>query len=69
MNNEERFYLKFYSDSVPSETTIKSWYADFNCGCTDLNDAKRPYFAVVPENTKILHKLVLASGCPRGAMV
>ena len=33
------------------------------CGCTDTNDAEcsgRPNLAVVPENTKKLHKLILA---------
>ena len=44
------------------ETTVKRWYADFKCGCTHTNDAKRsgcPNLAVVPENTKKFHKLVL----------
>ena len=52
-----------YSDSAPSETTVKKWYADFKRGRTDTNDAERPgrpNSAVVPENTKNLHKLVLA---------
>ena len=31
---------KYYSDSAPSETTIKSWYADLKCGRIDTNDAK-----------------------------
>ena len=55
---------KCYLDSAPSEATVKSWYADFKCGCTDINDAEHsshPNLAVVPENTKKLHKLVLAN--------
>ena len=42
---------------------VKRWYADFRYGCTDTNDAKcsgRTNSAVVLENTKKLHKLVLA---------
>ena len=31
---------KCYSDSTPSETTVKRWYADFNRGSTDINDAE-----------------------------
>ena len=54
---------KCYSDSAPSETTVKRWYADFKRSCTDTNDAElsdRPNSAVVLEKTKKLHKLVLA---------
>ena len=46
-----------------SETTVKRWYADFKRGRTDTNNAERsgrPNSAVVPENTKKLHKFVLA---------
>ena len=53
---------KCYSDSTPSKTTVKRWFADFKHGHTDTNDAERsghPNSAVVPENTKELHKLVL----------
>ena len=32
---------KCYSDSAPSETTVKRWYADFKCGRTDTNDPER----------------------------
>ena len=45
------------------ETTVKRWYADFKRGHTDTNDVEcsvRPNSAVVLENTKKLHKLVLA---------
>ena len=54
---------KCYSDSAPLETMVKRWYADFKHGCTDTNDAEHSghqNLAVVPENTKKLHKLVLA---------
>ena len=54
---------KCYSDCAASETTAKRWYADFKCGHTDTNDAERSgplNSAVVPENSKKLHKLVLA---------
>ena len=43
---------------------IKKWYADFKHGHTDTNDAEHtgcPNLAVVPENTKKLHKLILAN--------
>ena len=46
---------KCYSDSAASETTIKRWYTNFTHGRTDPNSA------VVLENTKKLHKLVLAN--------
>ena len=32
---------KSYSDSAPSETTIRRWYADFKHGRTDTNDGER----------------------------
>ena len=31
---------KCYSNSALSETTVKRWYADVKCGCTDANDAQ-----------------------------
>ena len=46
---------KGYSDSAPSETTVKRWYADFKRGHTDTNDTEhsdRQNSTVVPENTK-----------------
>ena len=55
--------IKCYLDSAPLETMIKRWYADFKCSHTYANDAKcsgRPNLAVVMENTKKLHKLILA---------
>ena len=54
---------KCYLDSAPSKTMVKRWYADFKQGRIDTNDAECsccPNSAVVPENTKKLHKLVLA---------
>ena len=51
-------------DSALSETMIKRWYADFKRNRTDTNDAECsgcPNSAVVLENTKELHKLVLAN--------
>ena len=53
-----------YLDSVLLETIVKRWYADFKCSHVDTNDAEcsgRPNSAVVPENTKKLHKLSLAN--------
>ena len=41
---------------------VKRWYANFKCNRTDTNNAQcsgHPNSAVVPENTKNLHKLVL----------
>ena len=55
---------KCYLDSAPSETIVKRWYADFKHSHTDRNDAEcsdHQNSAVVPENTKKLHKLVLAN--------
>ena len=55
---------KCYSDSSPLETMVKRWYADFKRYCTDTNDAECsgcPNSAVIPENTKKFHKLILAN--------
>ena len=54
---------KCYSDSALLEITVKRWYADFKCGYIDTNDAEcsgRPNLAGILENTKQLHKIVLA---------
>ena len=55
---------KCYLDSALSETMVKRWYADFKCSCTDTNDIAHSGcldLAVVLENIKKLHKLVLAN--------
>ena len=42
---------------------IKRWYADFKCSHTNTNDAERSgcqNLVVVSENTKKLHKQILA---------
>ena len=42
---------------------VKRLYTEFKCDCTDTNDAECsgcPNSVVAPENTKKLHKLVLA---------
>ena len=55
---------KCYSESAMLKTMVKRWYADFKCSCTDTNDAEHsvhPNSAVFLENTKKLHKLVLAN--------
>ena len=59
----KQLFDKCYSDSAPLETAVKRRYADFKHSCTDTNDAKHSgcsNLAVVPENTKKFHKLVLA---------
>ena len=53
---------KCYLNSAPSETMVKMWYTDFNRGGINTNDAECsgcPNSAVVVENTKKLHKLIL----------
>ena len=43
---------------------FRRWYANFKYGCTDTNNAEcsgHPNSAVVLENTKNLHKFVLAN--------
>ena len=43
---------------------VYRWYADFKRSRTDTNDAEhsaRPNSTVGPENTKKLHKLILAN--------
>ena len=54
---------KCYSDFASLETMVKRWYVDFKRNHTDTNGAEHsghPNLAVVPENTKKLHKLILA---------
>ena len=48
---------KCYSDFAPLETMFKRWYAVFQYSRANINDAE---CLVVPENTKKLHKLILA---------
>ncbi|CAK9803082.1 Protein GVQW3 [Anthophora quadrimaculata] len=53
---------KCYGDSVPGKSTIIDWYAEFKRGRTNTDDAERsgrPKSAVVPENIKKVHKIVL----------
>ena len=55
---------KCYLDYAPSEVMVKRWYADFKCDRTDTKDAEcsgHPNSAVVLENIKKLHKLILAN--------
>ncbi|GFS38350.1 HTH_48 domain-containing protein [Nephila pilipes] len=52
---------KCYPDSCPSKETICRWFAEFERGRTDTNDAERsgrPVEAVTPEN-----KLLLGCKC------
>ena len=55
---------KCYLDSVPSESTVKRWYADYKCGHTDTNDAEcsgSSKFGSYPRKQQNnLYKLVLA---------
>ena len=49
--------------SLVLEIMVKRWYADIKCSCTDTSDVEHSghtNLAVVTENTKKLHKLVLA---------
>ena len=55
---------KCYSDSAPLETMVKRWHADFKRGhlmwsANDAEHSGHPNSAVVLENTKRLHKLIL----------
>ncbi|KAF7278717.1 hypothetical protein GWI33_008093 [Rhynchophorus ferrugineus] len=53
---------KYYRDLVPSETTIKRWFADFKRGRRDTDDAERngrPNEVVAPENIEKIRKIVL----------
>ena len=55
---------KCYLNSALSETMVKKWYSDFKFNHTDTNDTECsgcPHSAVVLENNKKLHKLVLAN--------
>ena len=55
---------KCYSDSALLERMVKRWYVVFNYGYADTNNAEHsghPNSAVVPENTKKLHKRILAN--------
>ena len=54
---------KCYSDSAPSETTVKRWYADFNTA-VQIQMMLNPQVAQIRQlsrkTPKKLHKLVLA---------
>ena len=53
---------KCYGDSAPSKTTIYRWYAKFERGRTDTEDAERsdqPNEVVTPATIKIVHQIVL----------
>lgn len=53
---------KHYSDSAPSRQMVEKWIAEFKRGRTSTNDAERsgrPNEAVIPENIKKIHKLVM----------
>ena len=48
--------------TAPGKSTIIDPYADFKCGRTNTDDAERsgrPKSAVVPENMKKVHRIVL----------
>ena len=48
---------KCYLDSVPSETMVKRWYADFKHGRTDTNDIEHsdhPNSVVVLEDSSVV---------------
>ena len=47
---------KHYGDSAPGKLTIIDWYAEFKRGRTSTDDPKS---AVVPENIKNVHNIVL----------
>ena len=54
---------KCYTDSGPSRQIVEKWFSDFKLGCTNTDDAERSgrlNSAVVPENIKKVHKMVLA---------
>ena len=55
---------KCYPDFSLSRQMLEKWFADFNRGRTNTVDAERsghPNSAVVPENIKKAHKMVLAN--------
>ena len=60
---QKQWLDKCCSDSAPLETMVNRWYADFKCGCIDTNVVEHSGHsnsALVQENTKKLHKFVLA---------
>ena len=53
---------KRFGDSAPGKSTIIDWYAEFNRGRTNTDDAERsgrPKLAAVPENITKVYKIVL----------
>ena len=61
---------KCYLDSIPLEITVKRWYADFRCDCTDTNDAVRsgyPNLAVVPKTSTNTYWSIINWSCVRFA--
>ena len=58
----EQWLDKLYGDSAPGKSIIIDWYAEFEPGRTNTDDAERssrPKSAVVPENKTNVHKIVL----------
>ena len=57
----QQWLEKCYGDSAPSKTTICRWYAEFERGHTDTEDAEhsgRPNEIVTPETIKKVHQIV-----------
>ena len=53
---------KYYPNSAPSRQMIEKWIFELKRGRTSTNDAERsgrPNEAVIPENIKKIHKLVI----------
>ena len=58
----QQWLEKCYPECTPSATSICRWYADFQPGRTDRNDAERsgrPNEAVNPKNIKQVLKIMM----------
>lgn len=50
---------KCCSDSAPLRQTVEKWFVDFKRGRINTYEADHPKSAVVPENKKECHKMIL----------
>jgi len=58
----QEWLKKYYSTSAPSKITICQWFRELKCGRTSTDDAprpRRPIEAVISENAKKIHQIVL----------
>ena len=63
LSGQECIVLKsLFGDKAPSNSTVKNWFNEFNCGHRSLKDEvreARPKTAVVSENIDAVRELIM----------